>query len=61
MDDGFVTGFVFVLGALLGVLLMLVIFGHDYQKGQTDCIQGKVKYELVVQSNGETKWEEKND
>ncbi len=30
-----------------------------YKQGQIDCIQGKVKYERKLQSDGETKWEEK--
>ena len=51
--------FMAFIGAIVGGLFTFIVFSHDYQKGQTDCIQGKVKYELVVQSNGETKWEEK--
>lgn len=48
-----------VLGVLLGTALTGAFFSGSYQQGQTDCIQGYIKYELVKQPNGETKWEPK--
>lgn len=48
-----------VLGMLFGTALTVAFFNGSYQRGQTDCIQGTINYELVKQPNGETHWEPK--
>ena len=50
-----------VSGSLFGISIMVLIMSVNvkdaYKQGQIDVINGKIKYELVKQSNGSTEWE----
>lgn len=52
----------FVLGVLVGgafTVWLIIAIKSTYRDGQIDALQGKVKYELVLQPNGERLWETK--
>ena len=38
-------------------VLLFALFQDDYKRGQIDAIRGNIKYELIEQDNGESKWE----
>ena len=49
------------IGFVLGCMLSAIVMGNWYKEGQIDAINGKIKYELVTQSNGSTEWEKIDD
>jgi len=50
-----------VLGAVIAWIVTFSFMEHNYEHGQIDAINGKIKYELVVQSNNTVKWEKKEN
>jgi hypothetical protein len=44
-------------GFVLGFLISVSVHG-TYKEGQIDCINNVIKYELVKQEDGSTKWQE---
>lgn len=56
--------FVLFIGIVFGIITTCVMFStfhRTYKDGQIDAIQGKIKYKLEVQPNGETIWKERNE
>jgi hypothetical protein len=59
----------FILGMTIGLLIMISVFSllipkieeGIYRKGQIDAINGIIKYELILQEDGSTEWEEINE
>jgi hypothetical protein len=60
MSDSF---FSFLMGLLIGIWiavisLSLMTYENGYKDGQIDAIiNGNIKYELIKQGDGSTKWE----
>lgn len=48
---------------LLGMMYFFTFAGEriGYKQGQIDAINGVIKYELVEQEDGSTKWEKQHD
>ena len=46
----------FALGVIFTIIIALLT-GSTYQEGQIDCINGNIKYELVVQPDSSKTWE----
>jgi len=53
--------FVFLGTLFLGFLIGAIFSAEDYKKGQIDCINGKIFYELVVTESKESEWQPKEN
>ena len=64
-EDG--KEYIFVFIAIMTLLIISGIFvfqkeqEFSYKQGQIDCLNGKIKYELVKQPDGTTEWKEKKE
>lgn len=50
------------IGFLIGILLSLIVAlsssgGATYRDGQIDCINGKIKFQLIVNPDNSVSWE----
>ena len=51
----------FIMGFILACILLIGDDPKSYKKGQVDCLTGKVKYELITNSDSSKTWQKKNE
>ena len=63
--DKTIVAMIFFLIGIYGAIFYIEHIVTDnnrwYRQGQMDAIQGKIKYHLVEQEDGTTKWKRKDD